>query len=96
MRDNIKQYFVYILTNKSHTLYIGITSDIVRRLHEHKHKFVKGFTAKYNIHKLIYVEQYRDALSALNREKQLKGWTRNRKVALIKESNPTFHEIFLD
>ena len=88
-----KKYYIYVLTNKSFTLYIGVTSNLVKRVYEHKHKFVKGFTEKYNINKLIYFEEYSDVLTAINREKQLKGWTRKKKIALIKKTNQTFQEI---
>lgn len=88
-------YFVYILTNKSNTLYIGVTNDLVRRISEHKNKVVKGFTQKYNIHKLIYVEQYTKSIEAIAREKQLKGWSRKKKIQLIKTINPTFEELVI-
>ena len=91
-----KKFYIYILTNKSYTLYIGVTKNLVKRLYEHKQKYVEGFTKRYNINKLIYFEEYEDSKEAITREKQLKGWTRKRKIALIKETNPTFHEIILD
>ena len=86
--------YVYILTNKTNNvLYIGTTSDIVRRIYEHKHHLIKGFTDKYNTTKLIYVEQCEKIVDAINREKQLKRWRREKKIALIKSVNPTFDEI---
>lgn len=88
-----KKFFVYILTNKSFTLYIGVTSNLVKRVYEHKQKYAQGFTKRYNINKLIYFEEYKDPKEAIAREKQLKGWNRKRKIALIKEINPTFQEI---
>lgn len=88
-------YYVYILTNKSFTLYIGITNDIVRRIAEHKQKLVKGFTEHYNVNKLIYCETYPTALEAIEREKQLKKWSRAKKIALIKQTNPGFEELAL-
>lgn len=88
-----KTYYVYILTNKSATLYIGVTNDLKRRLWEHRNKMIVGFTKKYNINKLIYVEDYKSANGAIAREKQLKGWRRERKMELIKQQNPSFREI---
>jgi len=87
------QYFVYILTNKSNTLYIGVTGDIARRLQEHKQKYTDGFTKRYNINKLIYIEEYANSLEAIAREKQLKGWSRMKKMQLIKRMNPKFEEL---
>ena len=89
----VAMYYVYILTNKSNTLYIGVTNNLIRRIYEHKHKFVDGFTKRYNIDKLIYFEEYSSAIEAIGREKQLKGWTRKRKMTLIKTVNPEFNEI---
>ncbi len=89
----MKRFFVYILTNKSHTLYIGVTNDLVRRIYEHKNKLTHGFTGKYNLNKLIYVEEYASPLEAITREKQLKGWSRMKKMKRIKSINPTFREI---
>ena len=79
------QYYVYILTNKNHTvLYTGVTRDLVRRVYEHKnHVDPNSFTAKYNIQKLIYFEETNDVRVALEREKQIKSWPRSRKIALI-------------
>ena len=93
MREDKTMYYVYILTNKSHTLYIGVTSDLIRRLHEHKQKYAEGFTKRYNINKLLYVEEYPLARDAIGREKQLKGWSRKKKIELIKTINPTFREL---
>jgi len=88
-----KQYYVYILTNKSNTLYTGITDDLYRRLYEHKNKLTPGFTKKYNIDKLIYYEVFDDPESAIQREKEIKGWTRKKKLELIKKINPNFEEL---
>lgn len=88
-----KQYYIYILRNKSGNFYIGITNDLIRRLWEHKNKFVKGFTEKYNIDKLIYYEVYHDPETAISREKQLKNWNRKKKILLITKLNPKFEEI---
>lgn len=90
---NKKNYYVYILTNKSGTLYTGVTNDLYRRLYEHKNKLVPGFTKKYNIDKLIYYEIFDDPRSAITREKEIKGWTRKKKIELIKKVNPNFEEL---
>ncbi len=91
-----KRYFVYILTNKSHTLYIGLTNNPNKRVWEHKNKLVDGFTKKYNIDKLIYLEEYKDIRDAIYREKQLKSWSRSKKINLIKRVNHNFEEIKLE
>src|SRR5687767_12624142 len=88
-----KQYFVYILTNKSNTLYIGVTNNLVRRLYEHKHKLIQGFTAKYNLSKLLYFEIFDDPQHAIAREKQFKGLTRAKKLAIVKITNPSFKDL---
>lgn len=88
-----KIYCLYILTNHSGTLYIGITSNLVKRLWEHKNKVVKGFTEKYNISRLVYYEVYENPETAILREKQLKNWSRNKKLALIRRMNPKFEEL---
>ncbi|HKA80379.1 MAG TPA: GIY-YIG nuclease family protein [Xanthobacteraceae bacterium] len=84
-----EQFYVYILASRKHgTLYIGVTNDIVRRVHEHKLKFVKGFSAKYGVDKLVYFEIFDDPTSAISREKQLKKWHRGWKLDLIESRNP--------
>jgi putative endonuclease len=88
-----KNYYIYILTNKSNTLYIGITNNLYRRLYEHKNKLVSGFTKKYNINKLIYYEVFDDPESAITREKEIKGWIRKKKIQLIKKVNSNFKEL---
>lgn len=89
------KYYIYILTNKSYTLYVGVTNNLARRLNEHKKKYKESFTNKYNINKLIYFEEYSSAIYALDREKQLKSWRREKKIKLIKGVNPNFREIEL-
>ena len=85
----MRQYCVYILTNKINTvLYVGVTSNLPKRVCEHKNKLADGFTKKYNIEKLVYFEQTEDVNSALAREKQLKNWKREWKIELIKKANP--------
>lgn len=90
-----KPYFVYILRNRSGNFYIGITSNLIKRVWEHKNKFVKGFTEKYNIDKLIYYEIYSDPETAIAREKQLKNWNRKKKINLIVKMNPKFEELVI-
>lgn len=83
--------------NKINTvLYIGVTNNIVRRIYEHKNDLVKGFTNKYHIHKLVYVETYPSIKEAITREKQLKNWHRDWKINLIKQSNPDLKELILE
>ncbi|EKE18497.1 MAG: hypothetical protein ACD_9C00313G0005 [uncultured bacterium] len=90
----MKQYCVYILTNKSGTLYIGVTGNLAKRIWEHKNKVVEGFTEKYNIDKLIYYEQTENVMSALEREKQLKKWSRQKKINLINTLNPNWEDLY--
>src|SRR3954468_3878524 len=88
-----KQYFVYIMTNDYRTLYIGVTNNLERRVYQHKHKLVEGFTAKYNLTKLVYYASTNDVREAIAREKQWKGWTRAKKIALIEEMNPIWEDL---
>ena len=88
-----KEYYVYIMTNKSKTLYIGVTSNLMRRVREHKEKLIEGFTSKYNIHILVYYESTSNVHAALDREKQLKGWLRAKKIALIESLNPEWKDL---
>lgn len=91
---NSRRYYVYILTNMLQSvLYIGVTNDIARRLHEHKTHAIPGFTDRYNVTKLVYVEEYLQAEDAIRREKQLKRWNRAKKEALINAENATWEEI---
>src|SRR5215208_2354060 len=92
----MKTYSVYILTNASRTLYIGMTSDLEGRIFQHRHKLLPGFTARYNITKLVYVEQTNDAYAAVSRERQIKGWVRRKKRALIERENPTWRDLAED
>ena len=89
----MKTYYVYIMTNYSKTLYVGITSDLIKRVYEHKNKLVQGFTKKYNITKLVYFEDTNDVNAAIEREKQIKGWLRSKKIALIKSTNPSWTDL---
>ena len=87
-------YFVYILSNwDDSVLYIGVTSNLSRRLYEHRNGLVEGFTKKYNVHKLVYFEQTNDIYAALSREKQLKKWVRSKKNALISKMNPNWIDL---
>ncbi len=87
-------YYVYIMTNKYNTvLYTGVTNDMVKRVYEHKNKIVKGFTAKYNINKLVYFEHTTDVGAAIAREKQIKAGSRAKKIALIESMNPQWKDL---
>lgn len=87
-------YYVYILTNKSNTvLYTGVTNNIQRRMHEHKNKLIPGFTSKYNLSKLIYIETFNTALEAISAEKKIKGWVRLKKIKLIEQKNPSWQDL---
>ena len=86
---NSSGYFVYIMPSKSRRLYIGVTNNLERRVFEHKNKLVEGFTAKYNIDRLVYFAETGDVMAAMEREKQLKGWLRAKKIALIDSQNPS-------
>lgn len=88
-------YYVYILANKKNgTLYIGVTNNLIKRIWEHKNKFVEGFTKHYSLHMLVYYEQTIDIVSAITREKQLKKWNRAWKIKLIEEFNPTWKDLY--
>jgi len=89
----MKHYYVYIMTNRSRTLYTGVTNDLERRVHEHKHKLIPGFTRRYNIDRLLYFEETEDVWAALAREKQIKGWSRAKKIALIESANPRWSDL---
>ncbi|MBR4450959.1 MAG: GIY-YIG nuclease family protein [Clostridia bacterium] len=92
MRDY--NYYVYILTNQSDkVMYIGVTNNLERRLYEHKHNMVEGFTKKYNVHKLVYYEHTTDVYAAITREKELKGWRRSKKNALVETMNPEWKDL---
>jgi len=83
-----KTYYVYIMTNQSRTLYVGFTSDIKKRVWEHRTGLIEGFTGRYNIDTLVYIESFGDASSAIAREKQLKRWRREKKLQLIAQEDP--------
>lgn len=91
-----KQGYVYILTNTNNTvLYTGVTSNLVKRIYEHKNKEVPGFTERYNLHKLIYYEIFEDMINAITREKQIKGWLRSKKISLIEKTNPDWDDLYV-
>ncbi len=81
-------YYVYILTNRSGTFYVGVTNDLERRMYEHKHKLVRGFASRYNLTRLAYFEETSDVDAAITREKQIKSWRREKKLALVASTNP--------
>jgi len=87
---------VYIITNNNNTtLYVGMTSDLITRIHQHKTKFYpKSFSARYNLHKLIYYESFHSIEEAIAREKEIKGWLRSKKEALINKLNPNWNELY--
>ena len=91
-----RQYYVYILTNRSKTLYVGVTNNLEKRMYEHKAKLAPGFTNKYNLTRLAYYERTSDIESAIAREKQIKGWLRRKKIALIESSNPQWKDLSLE
>jgi len=91
----MKQGFVYIMSNKPEgTLYIGVTSNIIKRIYEHKNNLVDGFTKQYNLKTLVYYEIFDDIEEAIKREKQLKNWQRNWKIKLIKKQNPNWKDLY--
>jgi len=90
-----KNYYVYIITNKgNNVLYIGITSDLIKRVYEHKNKLADSFSKKYNLDKLVYFEIFDDPENAIKRGKQLKNWHRDWKLNLIKANNPGFKDLY--
>jgi putative endonuclease len=91
----VRSYYVYIMSNAARTLYIGVTNDLERRVHQHKQRLVPGFTATYRVTYLVHYEETSGVYQAIEREKQLKGWTRAKKVALIESSNPEWRDLSL-
>jgi putative endonuclease len=88
-----KTYFVYIMTNRSKTLYTGVTNNLVRRVREHKMGTGSGFAAKYKLDRLVYFERFEDIHNAIEREKRIKGWLRIKKIALIVSVNPAWRDL---
>ena len=91
-----KQYYVYILSNKNRRIYIGMTSNLNHRIYQHKHHLIDGFTKRYNIEQLVYYEITEDVWAAINREKQLKNWRREKKIHLIESVNPEWVDLAKD
>ena len=92
-----KYYYTYILASKRNgTVYVGVTSDLVKRVYQHRNNLVDGFTSKYQVHRLVYYEQHRDVLSAIHREKRLKEWQRKWKLALIEKHNSKWRDLYLE
>ena len=92
---NTKQYYVYILSNKRNgTLYIGVTSNLLKRIEEHKSSYVSGFTSSYGLTKLVYYEIHQDIQEAILREKKLKKWNRDWKIELIEKNNPEWNDLY--
>jgi putative endonuclease len=89
----MNKYFVYIMTNRTRTLYVGVTNDIERRVGEHKLKLIPGFTSKYNITMLVWYQDFDDVGQAIEAEKRIKAWRRSKKVALIEELNPEWTDL---
>ena len=86
-------YFVYIMTNRSKTLYTGVTNNLIRRAREHKTGIGSGFTTKYKLDRLVYFERFQDVHNAIEREKRIKGWLRLKKIALIVSVNPAWKDL---
>lgn len=91
-----KQYYVYIMSNIARTLYVGVTNDLERRVYEHKLGLFPGFTAKYQLNRLVYFESGEDIIAAITKEKQIKGWLRSKKITLIESMNPEWNDLSKD
>jgi len=90
-----KNFFVYILASQRNgTLYVGVTSDLVKRVWEHKNKLTEGFTEQYDVNRLVYYEHFPDAQNAIRREKRLKKYNRKWKIDLIEEANPEWQDLY--
>ncbi|MHB8904859.1 MAG: GIY-YIG nuclease family protein [Melioribacteraceae bacterium] len=90
-----KKCYVYIMTNKNDSvLYTGVTSDLIRRVYEHKEKMIDGFTKRYNVNKLVYYEEYNEILNAIEREKQIKAGSRKKKLELVNKMNPGWKDLY--
>ena len=86
-------YFNYIVASRSHTLYVGMTGNLQKRVFEHKDRAYGGFSSQYNCNRLVWFESFNDPSKAIGREKQLKGWRREKKIALIEKTNPTWQDL---
>ena len=90
-----KESYIYLRTNQStRVLYTGVTNDLIRRIYEHKNKFVSGFTKQYNVNRLVYYEIFSDIVTAIEREKQIKGWTTKKKNDLVNSLNPKWEDLY--
>lgn len=88
------RYYVYIMSSNTGTLYVGVTNNLERRVNEHKLKIVPGFTSKYNVHNLIFFHEFSDINQAIELEKKIKGWSRSKKISLVKSLNPILKDLF--
>ena len=88
-----RNYYVYIMANRTRMLYTGVTNNLERRVYEHKNRITTGFTSKYNLNRLVYYESYFQVRDAIAREKQIKGWLRTKKIALIQSLNPEWKDL---
>jgi putative endonuclease len=86
-------YCTYMMASRSHTLYVGVTGDLLKRIFQHKWREHDGFTARYNCDRLVWFERHQDVQAAIAREKELKGWRRSKKIALIESMNPTWTDL---
>lgn len=89
----MRTYYVYIMSSGRRTLYVGVTGDLQRRIHEHRQKLVEGFTKRYNVNHLVYFESVTEVHQAIAREKQIKKWSRAKKIALIRSMNPKWKDL---
>ncbi len=93
MRNVPREFWVYIMASNTGTLYIGMTGDIYTRIMQHKNKSIEGFSSKYDCHRLVWYESWDDPRTAVNREKELKGWVRRKKIELIESKNPRWADL---
>ena len=91
----MRQYYVYIMSSRNRTLYVGVTNNLLRRAYEHQHKLADGFTKKYNVSSVVFYDTTNDVEAAIAREKQLKGWRRSKKIALIELVNTGWNDLSL-
>lgn len=89
----MKSYWVYILPSKTGTLYVGVTGNLEKRIFEHKNKLISGFTSKYNIDRLMYHQEFSDVEEAIEMEKKIKGWTRQKKINFMRTINPNLKDL---
>ena len=89
----MRVYYVYVMASRSRVLYTGVTNDLARRVNEHKHGLTPGFTSRYRITRLVYFEEFGDVRDAIAREKQIKAWTRVRRIRLVEGRNPSWQDL---